>query len=157
MIYFKLKSTLILTITAIALFIVSCEQAAINSVPDINETANLSAHDALVANIAAEQSLKDILDHIYGELAENEEDISVYGSVYGEYIDNVLFLKYPQLAEMERADALNVVAEAVSQMDFVEMRGCHCWSGCHYCCLTNSVGGNSWCWERYCFAGGWCN
>jgi len=151
MMYSKIKMTLTLVITTITLFIVSCEQIAIDN-PDINETANLSTHDALVAAVATDQSHKDILNYMYGELNDQGERTSVYG----EYVDNVLFTNHPELAKMEREEALDVVSQAVSQMDLIEMRNCHCNSGCHWCCIMQGLGGSDNCFSFYCLGYGWC-
>lgn len=35
-------------------------------------------------------------------------------------------------------------------------RRCHCWSGCHFCCINSAIGGNDFCFELYCRAVGWC-
>eukprot|EP00177_Eucheuma_denticulatum_P006060 GFKZ01011051.1.p1 GENE.GFKZ01011051.1~~GFKZ01011051.1.p1 ORF type:complete len:171 (-),score=10.93 GFKZ01011051.1:804-1316(-) len=34
---------------------------------------------------------------------------------------------------------------------------CHCWSGCHYCCIQTALGGNDFCFELYCLAVGRCD
>lgn len=35
-------------------------------------------------------------------------------------------------------------------------RRCHCWSGCHFCCINSAIGGNDFCFQLYCRATGWC-
>lgn len=35
-------------------------------------------------------------------------------------------------------------------------RRCHCWSGCHFCCINSALGGNDFCFQLYCRATGWC-
>lgn len=39
----------------------------------------------------------------------------------------------------------------------MERRNCHCWSGCHFCCIQTAIGGNDFCFELYCFAVGSCD
>lgn len=33
---------------------------------------------------------------------------------------------------------------------------CHCWSGCHYCCVLSGLGGVDFCFRLYCLAVGRC-
>lgn len=36
-------------------------------------------------------------------------------------------------------------------------KSCHCWSGCHYCCIQTALGGQDFCFDLYCLALGKCD
>jgi len=150
MIYLKFGRTLTVVVTVLALFIISCEQLAIDNPAQqntIEETAMLSSHP-LVDVIVEDQNFQDFLNGSSTEGLDQEER----GSAFLEYLDNVLFVKYLELAEMQKDDALDIVFQAVSQMDIVELRGCGCYSNCHFCCGMAVFGNRAvkQCFKQFC-------
>jgi len=136
-----------LTITAMVLFIVSCDQAAVN-VPEqtsIEETQMLFSSHPLADVLANDQSFQDYyFNHLLGLDKEEQQQALI------EYLTSTLFIKYPQLADMQLEEVFSIVAQSVLE-NSVDSRGyCHCLSGCHPCCVYAPMGAEDYCAEYWC-------
>lgn len=167
------KKSLFLVLVSMTMFIVSCEQDTVSNNPA--ELNNLMVDDntlddnynleedafwefvdknrATIDLLAADESLKVFLESLDEMM---DEDIRL--EAFTNYFENVVLVKYPELAKMNTDDALNILgvsAFQVTETFGLEERGsCHCYSGCHFCCLGYAYGGSvGICFFIYCNRG----